>query len=88
MGIEKRGAEFIPSDLRMFALQLLAVIQRDPSCAGFQFSPAFRGTGARAFHYNGEHANSRVLPGPRIVRSRAFADVQVRDRHLHQVWLK
>ena len=41
MGIEKRGAEFIPSDLRMFALQLLAVIQRDPSCAGFQFSPAF-----------------------------------------------
>ena len=73
-------------------LQFLAVVQAHPAIAPglvrFEQSPALIGASAGALLHNGKDANARIFPGLCVVRARAFADVEVRDRNFHQVRLE
>lgn len=58
------------------------VVKRDPSRAGFQPAPASRGTLPGFDLHDGKYAFSCKLTGLGIVRSRPFADIQVRNADL------
>ena len=64
-------------------LQFLAIVQAHPAIApgliGFEQPPALIGTGAGALLHDGKDANARIFSGLCVVRTRAFADVEVRD---------
>ena len=63
------------------------VIQGDPPCIGFQFSPP-GGAFAVRFLNNGKHAHSCNLPCLGLICARRFPDVQVGDGHPHKVRLE
>ncbi len=58
------------------------VVKRNPSRAGFQPAPASRGTLPGFDLHDGKYAFSCKLTGLGIVRSRPFADIQVRNADL------
>ena len=67
--------------------ELCRIVERYPS--GIAFEPAPLGsTLAAGFLDNGEHTLAGVMSNRTIVGARAFADVQVWDRHPHPVRLK
>lgn len=65
-------------------LNSFRIIQRDPTSAGFQLTPA-GGSLPGGFLHNGKDAFSRILPGLSVIRPRTFPDVQVCDGYLHQI---
>ena len=60
------------------------VIQRDPSCAGFQLAPTGSPLSVRFLH-NGKDAFPGIFPGLPVIRPRSFPDIQIRDGYLHQI---
>ena len=67
-----------------FYLKTLTVIQGNPASAALEFTPTRSRTRTRFDLGNGEYAFSRILAGLGIIRTGAFADIQVGYCYLYQ----
>ena len=72
------------ASLFFLILKALVVIQRNSASAALEFTPACGGTRARFDLSNRKHAFPRILAGLGVIRTRAFADIQVGCCDLYQ----
>ena len=65
-------------------LKTLTVIQGNPASAALEFTPTRSRTRTGFYLGNGEYPFPGVLPGLSVIRTRAFADIQVCCCYLYQ----
>src|SRR5699024_866865 len=61
-----------------------SIVKGNPASAALEFPPSCGGTRAGLYLGNGEYAFPRILTSPGIIRTGAFADVQIRCCYLYQ----